>query len=169
MSSSSLNVHASPVAVLVSVRIDPVSGRATRSRADAAGAALALQALQARATLQGTVAPELTDQLWQRTLGNPLFARELVLQARDTGTIVVSDGAWRLAGDFVAPESLGDLVEARANARWSLDFVHDHSRLQHVVNVYSCDSISYYLDFSTQYLQTYRFDKCHSVLFKLHV
>ena len=53
MSSSSLNVHASPVAVLVSVRIDPVSGRATRSRADAAGAALALQALQARATLQG--------------------------------------------------------------------------------------------------------------------
>ena len=53
MSSSSLNGHASPVAVLVSVRVDPVSGRATRSRADAAGAALALQALQARATLQG--------------------------------------------------------------------------------------------------------------------
>ena len=53
MSSSSPNVNASPVAVLVSVRIDPVSGRATRSRADAAGAALALQALQARATLQG--------------------------------------------------------------------------------------------------------------------
>ncbi|MGR6808224.1 hypothetical protein ACU6VI_18225 (plasmid) [Sphaerotilus natans] len=51
MSSSSLN--ASPVAVLVSVRVDPVSGRSTRSRADAAGTALALQALQARATLQG--------------------------------------------------------------------------------------------------------------------
>ncbi|MFM2347252.1 MAG: hypothetical protein RL654_2005 [Pseudomonadota bacterium] len=51
MSSSSLN--ASPMAVLVSVRVDPVSGRATRSRADAAGAALALQALQAQATLRG--------------------------------------------------------------------------------------------------------------------
>lgn len=33
------------VAVLVSVRIDPVSGRATRSQADAAGVALATQAL----------------------------------------------------------------------------------------------------------------------------
>ena len=53
MNASSLTLNASPVAVLVSVRVDPVSGRATRSRADAAGAALALQALQARATLQG--------------------------------------------------------------------------------------------------------------------
>jgi type II secretory pathway pseudopilin PulG len=53
MNASSLTLNASPVAVLVSVRVDPVSGRATRSRADAAGAALALQALQARAALQG--------------------------------------------------------------------------------------------------------------------
>jgi electron transfer flavoprotein beta subunit len=34
-----------PVSVLVSLRVDPVSGRATRSRADAAGVALALRAL----------------------------------------------------------------------------------------------------------------------------
>ncbi len=67
----------------------------------------------ARATLLGTVAAELTDQLWTRTLGNPLFARELLLQARDVGSIVVRDGAWHLAGEFVAPDSLGDLIEAR--------------------------------------------------------
>ena len=67
----------------------------------------------ARATLLGAVAPELTDELWTRTLGNPLFARELLLQARDIGSIVQRDGAWRLAGEFVAPDSLGDLVESR--------------------------------------------------------
>jgi electron transfer flavoprotein beta subunit len=46
------------IAVLVSVRIDPVSGRATRSRADAAGVALASQALGAgRAPLLCTAGP----------------------------------------------------------------------------------------------------------------
>lgn len=67
----------------------------------------------ARATLHGAIDPAVGDQLWQRTLGNPLFARELLLQARETGTIVLSEGAWRLAADFVAPESLADLVESR--------------------------------------------------------
>lgn len=67
----------------------------------------------AAATLRSPVTIEVEDALWQRTLGNPLFGRELLLQARETGSIVLREGRFHLAGPFDAPDTLADLIEAR--------------------------------------------------------
>lgn len=67
----------------------------------------------ARATLGSRVSVDLVDALWKRTLGNPLFGRELLLQARETGTIVARSGMFQLAGPFTAPETLSELVDVR--------------------------------------------------------
>lgn len=67
----------------------------------------------ALATLRTAVTIEVEDALWERTLGNPLFGRELLLQARETGSIVQREGRFHLLGPFASSDTLADLVEAR--------------------------------------------------------
>jgi len=67
----------------------------------------------AAATLRTGVTLEVEDALWERTLGNPLFGRELLLQARDVGSISLREGRYHLVGPFAAPDTLADLVDAR--------------------------------------------------------
>ncbi|MFM2342674.1 MAG: hypothetical protein RLZZ592_2327 [Pseudomonadota bacterium] len=85
----------SPVSVLVSLRIDPVSGRATRSRADAAGVALALRAL----------GPGREPQLLSAGPLPEAVARDYLAQ-----------GASRLIRLPVAQDRLDDVVAALAEA-----------------------------------------------------
>jgi DNA-binding CsgD family transcriptional regulator len=67
----------------------------------------------AERTVGGQIDHEVEHELWERTLGNPLFARELLLQARDRADLVYRDERYRLEGGFSAPETLSDLVDSR--------------------------------------------------------
>lgn len=64
-------------------------------------------------TLGGPVTAQLADQLHARTLGNPLFARELLLGASATGAIVERGGVFDAVGALVAPATLTQFVEGR--------------------------------------------------------
>jgi DNA-binding CsgD family transcriptional regulator len=59
-----------------------------------------------------------TLYLWSVTLGNPLYLRELVLGALDSGALVDRSGVWHLDVDEMLPSSdrLVDLVELRLAA-----------------------------------------------------
>lgn len=65
--------------------------------------------------LGGVVAPDLLKDIYGRSLGNPLFLREILQTMQLRGEIVSQDGHWRRSGDIVpaAPESIQDLVQAR--------------------------------------------------------
>jgi DNA-binding CsgD family transcriptional regulator len=67
----------------------------------------------ARVTLGAPVSADVADQLYQRTLGNPLFARELLLQARSAGVLVERDGVFGATGPLPAPSTLTQFVDAR--------------------------------------------------------
>jgi DNA-binding CsgD family transcriptional regulator len=64
----------------------------------------------AAATLGAPLAPDVEDELWRRSAGNPMFARELALAAREGGSLVLRDGVLVRAGDLPAPSSVLDLV-----------------------------------------------------------
>ena len=51
--------------------------------------------------------------LWQQSAGNPLFARELILGALQTGDLVERNGIWVLRGSAAAPQRLAELIDAR--------------------------------------------------------
>ena len=65
------------------------------------------------AVLGGPVAAMTLTQLWQRSGGNPLFLRELVLAGLESGAFVRENGVWRAAGVLPPPTRLGDIVRAR--------------------------------------------------------
>lgn len=67
----------------------------------------------ARLTLGAPVDDDVAEQLYARTLGNPLFARELLLGARDTGALVLRDGTFHAPGALAAPTTLTQFVEGR--------------------------------------------------------
>lgn len=67
----------------------------------------------AESMLGAPAGPALAAQLWHRTEGNPLFLRELVLSALDTGAVVRRADGWVQARDIVLPERLIEIVEAR--------------------------------------------------------
>jgi DNA-binding CsgD family transcriptional regulator len=50
---------------------------------------------------------------WSRTLGNVLFARELLAAAVESGALVERSGLWTLTGPFTAPTRLRELVAGR--------------------------------------------------------
>ncbi|RZU52320.1 AAA ATPase-like protein [Krasilnikovia cinnamomea] len=50
------------------------------------------------------------DVLWQLTLGNPLFVREVLRHACDTGAVALEDGLWVWRGEQETPLRLGDMV-----------------------------------------------------------
>ncbi len=62
------------------------------------------------------VSDDVADQLFLRTLGNPLFAKELLLEARSSGVIVERSGVFQAEGDLPAPSSLSQFVDARLAA-----------------------------------------------------
>jgi len=53
------------------------------------------------------------ERLWKATQGNPLFLRELVFGALETGNLTEIDGVWRWQGTFVVAPRLAELVEGR--------------------------------------------------------
>ncbi|MGH9180588.1 MAG: LuxR family transcriptional regulator, partial [Acidimicrobiales bacterium] len=65
------------------------------------------------AALGGAIDRATVRMLWERTEGNALFLRELVLGALDAGVLRHDGGLWRLRGDLPATSRLVELVEAR--------------------------------------------------------
>lgn len=63
--------------------------------------------------LGGAVAHRTVATLLSASGGNPLYLRELVLGARDAGTLTDATGVWQLAGDLSATPTLRELVLAR--------------------------------------------------------
>ena len=65
------------------------------------------------AALRGPVQEEVQRWVLDRSQGNPLYARELVLGAVDNGRLVAERGLWRLAGVPSVAASLVELVGGR--------------------------------------------------------
>jgi DNA-binding CsgD family transcriptional regulator len=65
------------------------------------------------AVLGGPVDPATGRQITERTLGDPLFLRELVDGAREAGFLVDDGGVWRLRGPLRPTPRLVDLVTVR--------------------------------------------------------
>jgi DNA-binding CsgD family transcriptional regulator len=65
------------------------------------------------AVLDGPVEEASMRWILDRSRGNPLYARELILGAVETGGLVTTDGLWRLAGTPSVTASLVDLVGGR--------------------------------------------------------
>ncbi len=64
----------------------------------------------------GTIAPSLLGLLVDKGAGNPLYVEELVLQLRETGGILVEDGAARLGSpDVRVPATIQDIIAARVD------------------------------------------------------
>jgi hypothetical protein len=66
-----------------------------------------------RAGLGGPVEAGAGRELCEVTRGNPLYVRELVLGALDSGALVERSGVWHLEGQLPATSRLLDLVEQR--------------------------------------------------------
>jgi DNA-binding CsgD family transcriptional regulator/energy-coupling factor transporter ATP-binding protein EcfA2 len=69
--------------------------------------------LLARTVLGGDVATELIDELQDRTAGNPLLLRGLLIPGRENGVLVHTDAGWQLHGTLRGDRQLYDLLEAR--------------------------------------------------------
>ena len=63
--------------------------------------------------LGGPVDGRFLHLLWSRTLGNVLFARELLAAAAESGAIERRDGIWTLSRPFTAPPRLRELIAGR--------------------------------------------------------
>lgn len=65
------------------------------------------------AALAGPVDPGAVTELADRSRGNVLFLRELVIGALDAGTLRNDGGIWRLVGGMVPSDRLAELIGAR--------------------------------------------------------
>jgi DNA-binding NarL/FixJ family response regulator len=63
--------------------------------------------------LGGVVASASLQWLWKTSAGNPLFMRELLVGARDSGSVYNQNGIWFLRLPLPAPARLTDLIRAR--------------------------------------------------------
>jgi DNA-binding CsgD family transcriptional regulator len=63
--------------------------------------------------LGGPVDGATAHLLWERTQGNALFVRELVLAALEAGALREDEGMWRLSGTLPISSRLLEIVEAR--------------------------------------------------------
>ena len=63
--------------------------------------------------LGGAVSPATVREIHRLSAGNPLFVRELLLDAEAAGTLRVDDGVWRLERVAARSSGLTDLLEAR--------------------------------------------------------
>jgi DNA-binding CsgD family transcriptional regulator len=62
--------------------------------------------------LPGAASASLRSWLWQRTEGNPLFLRELILGGRESGALSQESGRWEWDGPFTPSGQLIEVVEA---------------------------------------------------------
>jgi DNA-binding CsgD family transcriptional regulator len=65
------------------------------------------------AALGGPVDARFQHLMWSRSLGNVLYARELLGAAVETGALTDSGGIWTLTGPFTAPPRLRELIAGR--------------------------------------------------------
>lgn len=65
------------------------------------------------AALGGPVDPASVRTLWERTRGNALFVRELVIAGLESGVLRNTDGLWRLSGSLAFSPRLLEIVDAR--------------------------------------------------------
>jgi len=65
------------------------------------------------AALGGPVDARFQHLMWSRSLGNVLYARELLGAAVETGALTESSGIWTLSGPFTAPPRLRELIAGR--------------------------------------------------------
>ena len=65
------------------------------------------------AALGGPAEGRARQQVWERSRGNALYLRELVLGAVEHGVLVEEDGLWRLARPLEATPRLAELVQDR--------------------------------------------------------
>jgi DNA-binding CsgD family transcriptional regulator len=63
--------------------------------------------------LGGPVDGQFLHLLWSRTLGNVLFARELLAAAMEGGALANRSGMWTLTGPFASPPRLRELIAGR--------------------------------------------------------
>lgn len=63
--------------------------------------------------LGGPVQSSTLRRLWEVTLGNPLFLREVVLAALEAGTLSQTAGGWRWSGSIGRVPRLDEVLEAR--------------------------------------------------------
>ena len=63
--------------------------------------------------LGGPIERAAASALWDRSDGNVLFLHELVVGAREQGTLVEREGVWGLAGPLTSSRRLAELVEDR--------------------------------------------------------
>jgi DNA-binding CsgD family transcriptional regulator len=63
--------------------------------------------------LGGPVDGQFLHLMWTRTLGNALFARELLAAAVESGSLTTRSDIWTLAGPFTAPPRLRELIAGR--------------------------------------------------------
>ena len=66
--------------------------------------------------LGGQVDGATLHQLWELSLGNPLFVRELVEGGRTGGALAEHDGVWRWEGPLTPTPRLTELIDARMGA-----------------------------------------------------
>ena len=66
--------------------------------------------------LGGVVASASLQWLWKVSAGNPLFVRELLVGARDSGSVYQQDSIWFLRLPMPAPARLTDLIRSRLAA-----------------------------------------------------
>ena len=66
--------------------------------------------------LDGPVSGATLHGLCERSAGNALYLRELVLAGRESGTLTNTDGIWRLSGAPAVSSRLVELIEARLGA-----------------------------------------------------
>jgi DNA-binding CsgD family transcriptional regulator len=69
-----------------------------------------------RRALAGDADDVLLDKLWNASFGNPLYLRELIAGAMESGTLAREAGLWRLAGALHAPQRLAELLQARLSS-----------------------------------------------------
>lgn len=67
----------------------------------------------AHTVLGGDVATELIDELQDRTSGNPLLLRGLMIPGRENGVLVHTDAGWQLRGTLRGDRQFYDLLEFR--------------------------------------------------------
>ncbi len=71
--------------------------------------------------LGGPVDGQFLHLLWTRTLGNALFARELLAAALEGGALANRSGMWTLTGPFASPPRLRELIAGRLEGMGSGD------------------------------------------------
>ena len=63
--------------------------------------------------LGGPIEASAGREIWEATRGNPLYVRELVLAAQESGALVERSGVWHLEQPLPSTARLADLVEQR--------------------------------------------------------